>query len=125
VALGMQYDVFGSPFDALTAEQRDAVLAAHPRTRFKTGMIDALAAGIRNKPETAVGTRMTDILEATVPGTCGPTSATTSRTLPSRCDAANWGVVVVSLDQIHELTHAGIRLSVIQAQVCHRTMLTS
>jgi hypothetical protein len=31
-------------------------------------MIEALAAGIRNKPETAVGTRMTDFLEATVPG---------------------------------------------------------
>jgi hypothetical protein len=31
VALGVQYDVLGSPFDTLTAEQRDAVLAAHPR----------------------------------------------------------------------------------------------
>jgi hypothetical protein len=29
------------------------------------------------------------------------------------------------LGQIHELAHEGIRLSVIQAQVCHRTMLTS
>ena len=72
LALGMQYNVLGSPFDTLTAEQRDAVLAAHPRTRFKTGMIEALAAGIRNKPETAVGTRMTDSLEATVPGYMRP-----------------------------------------------------
>jgi hypothetical protein len=31
-----------------------------------------LAAGIRDKPETAVGTRMTDILEATVPGYVRP-----------------------------------------------------
>ena len=72
VALGVQYDVLGSPFDALTAEQRDAVLAAHPRTKFKTGMIEAPAAGVRDKPETAVGTMMTDILEATVPGYVRP-----------------------------------------------------
>jgi HD domain len=72
VALGVQYDVLGSPFDTLTAEQRDAVLAAHPRTGFKTGMIEALAAGVRDKPETAVGTMLTDILEATVPGYVRP-----------------------------------------------------
>jgi len=45
VALGVQYDVLGSPFDALTADRRDAVLAAHPRNDFKSGMIQALAAG--------------------------------------------------------------------------------
>jgi hypothetical protein len=72
VALGVQYDLYGSPFDALSPEQRDAVLAAHPRTKFKTGMIEALAAGISDKPETAVGTMMTDILEATVPGYVRP-----------------------------------------------------
>jgi hypothetical protein len=72
VALGVQYDLYGASFDALTAEQRDAVLAAHPRTKFKTGIIAALAAGIRDKPETAVGTMMTDILEATVPGYVRP-----------------------------------------------------
>jgi hypothetical protein len=72
VALGVQYDVVGSDFDALTADQRDAVLAAHPRTNFKTGMIDALAAGVRDKPDTAIGTMMTDVLEATVPGYVRP-----------------------------------------------------
>jgi hypothetical protein len=72
VALGVQYDVLGSPWGTLTAEQRDAVQAAHPRTNFKTGMIEALAAGIRDKPETAVGTMMTDILEAIVPGYVRP-----------------------------------------------------
>jgi HD domain-containing protein len=72
VALGVQYDAHAL-FDALTAEQRNAVLAAHPRTNFKTGMIEALAAGARDKPETALGTMMTDILEATVPGYVRPT----------------------------------------------------
>ena len=74
MALGVQYDVLGSPFDTLTVEQRDAVLAAHPRTKFKTGMIEALAAGVRDKPETAAGTFLTDILEATVPGYVRPDS---------------------------------------------------
>jgi hypothetical protein len=72
VALGVQYDLLGSAFDTLTAEQRDAVLAAHPRTNFKTGMIEALAEGVRDKPETAVGNFMTDILEAAVPGYVRP-----------------------------------------------------
>jgi hypothetical protein len=68
VALGVEYDLYGSPFDALSPEQRDAVLAAHPRTNFKAGVIEALVAGISHKPETAVSTMMTDVLEMTVPG---------------------------------------------------------
>jgi len=72
VALGVQSDIFGMHLDALSAEQRAAVLEAHPRTGFATGMINALSAGIRDKPETAEGTAMTDILEATVPGYVRP-----------------------------------------------------
>jgi HD domain-containing protein len=72
VALGVQYDVNGTDFDTLTAEQRDAVLAVHPRTKFKLGMIEALAAGARDKPETAIGTILPDILEAVVPGYVRP-----------------------------------------------------
>jgi hypothetical protein len=72
VALGVAYDLYGSSFEALSPEQRDAVLAAHPRTKFKTGIIEALAAGISYKPETAVSTMMTDVLEATVPGYVRP-----------------------------------------------------
>ena len=68
VALGVSYDVLGAHFDTLTPEQRDEVLTAHPRPGFKTGMIDALAAGVRDKPETATGTFLTDVLEANVPG---------------------------------------------------------
>jgi hypothetical protein len=72
VALGVQYDVLGSEFDALTPEQREAVLAAHPRTGFKTGMIEAMSAGVRHKPETATANMLADILEATVPGYVRP-----------------------------------------------------
>ena len=35
-------------------------------------MLEALAAGISDKPETAVGTMLTDVLEATVPGYVRP-----------------------------------------------------
>jgi HD superfamily phosphodiesterase len=51
--LGAQYDVIGMHFDTLSEEQGTAVLGAHPRSGFKTGIIEAFAAGIRDKPETA------------------------------------------------------------------------
>jgi hypothetical protein len=72
VALGVAYDLYGASFESLTAQQREAVLAAHPRTKFKSEIIAALVAGIRDKPETAAGTMMPDILEATVPGYVRP-----------------------------------------------------
>jgi hypothetical protein len=72
VALGVQSDIFGLHVGAFTPQQRAAVLAAYPPTGFAAGMIEALSAGIRDKPETAEGTAMTDILEATVPGYVRP-----------------------------------------------------
>ena len=65
--------VLGSvTFDELSAHQRESVLAAHPRTGFKQGIVEAFSAGMRDKPETAFGTMNTDILEATVPGYVRP-----------------------------------------------------
>jgi hypothetical protein len=72
VTLGVEYDVLGLHFDDLSAEQRDEVLAAHPRTAFKAGIVEAFSAGMRDKPETAFGTMNTDILEATLPGYVRP-----------------------------------------------------
>jgi hypothetical protein len=72
VTLGVEYDVLGLRFNELSAEQRDEVLAAHPRIDFKTGIVEAFSAGMRDKPETAFGTMNTDILEATVPGYVRP-----------------------------------------------------
>ncbi len=72
VTSGVEYDVLGLHFEDLSAEQRDAVLAAHPRTGFKTGIIEAFSAGMRDKPETTFGTMNTDILEATLPGYVRP-----------------------------------------------------
>jgi hypothetical protein len=67
VTLGVEYDVLGLHFDDLSAAQRALVVAAHPRTGFKTGIVEAFSAGMRDKPETTFGTMNTDILDATVP----------------------------------------------------------
>jgi hypothetical protein len=72
VTLGVEYDVLGLHFDELSPEQRDDVLRAHPRTRFKEGIVAAFSAGMRDKPETTFGTMNTDILEATLPGYVRP-----------------------------------------------------
>jgi HD domain len=72
VTLGVEYDVLGLHFDELTPEQREAVLAAHPRTGFKEGIVQAFSAGMRDKPETTFGTMNTDILEATMAGYVRP-----------------------------------------------------
>ena len=72
VTLGVECDVLGLHFDDLSAEQREAVVAAHPRTGFKKGIVEAFSAGMREKPETTFGTMNTDILEATVPGYVRP-----------------------------------------------------
>jgi hypothetical protein len=79
VTLGVEYDVLGLHFDELTAVQREAVVAAHPRTGFKTGIVEAFSAGMRDKPETAFGTMNTDILEATLPGYTRPNFCDTIR----------------------------------------------
>jgi hypothetical protein len=72
VTMGVEYDVLGLHFDELSAQQREAVLAAHPRIDFKTGIVAAFSGGMRDKPDTAFGTMNTDILEATMPGYVKP-----------------------------------------------------
>jgi hypothetical protein len=72
VTLGVEYDVLGMHFGALTEYQREAVLAAHPREDFKWGIIEAFSEGMRDRPDTTFGTMNTDVLEATVPGYVRP-----------------------------------------------------
>jgi hypothetical protein len=72
VTLGVEYDVLGLHFDALSPEQRAEVVAAHPRMGFKRGIVEAFFEGMRDKPETAFGTMNTDILEAKLPGYVRP-----------------------------------------------------
>jgi hypothetical protein len=72
VQLGAAYDVVGRHYDDVPSEQRDEVLAAHPRAGFKDGIVEAFYDGIRDKPETAYGTMNTDILEAKDPSYVRP-----------------------------------------------------
>ena len=69
---GVEYDIQALYFDDLTAQQREAVVAAHPRTNFKPGVMKALADGVRDKPETAYVTFLADILEQEMPGYVRP-----------------------------------------------------
>jgi hypothetical protein len=69
---GVEYDIPGRHFDELRADQRQAVIAAHPRPGFKEGIIEALAGGLRDKPETAHAPWQTDLLAATMPGYVRP-----------------------------------------------------
>jgi hypothetical protein len=72
VSAGVELDVLGIGFDDLPRDVRDEVVAAHPRTGFKEGIVDAFADGMRLKPDTAFGTMNVDILEAKVPGYVRP-----------------------------------------------------
>jgi HD domain len=72
VTAGVEFDVLGFGFEDLPAAVRDEVVAAHPRTGFKAGIVDAFADGMRFKPDTTFGTMNTDVLEAKVPGYVRP-----------------------------------------------------
>src|ERR1700752_4988647 len=72
VNAGVEFDVLGIGFDDVPAAVRDEVVAAHPRTGFKAGIVDAFADGMRSKPDTTFGTMNVDILEAKVPGYVRP-----------------------------------------------------
>ena len=77
---GVEYDIPGRHFDALTAEQREAVIAAHPRPGFKEGIIDALAGPLRDKPETAYARFQLDILDTRMPDYVRPSFCDIVRT---------------------------------------------
>ncbi|HWC85906.1 MAG TPA: HD domain-containing protein [Solirubrobacteraceae bacterium] len=72
VTLGVEYDVLGMHGGDVSTDRRDEVVAAHPRTSFKEGIVEAFFEGMRDKPETAFGTMNTDILEAKLPGYSRP-----------------------------------------------------
>jgi hypothetical protein len=69
---GVEYDIPGRHFDDLSDEQRHEVIAAHPRAGFKEGILEALAEGVRDKPETAYLPWQVDLLERWMPGYTRP-----------------------------------------------------
>jgi hypothetical protein len=72
VHLGAAYDVVGRHYEDVPSEQRDEVLAAHPRPGFKDGIVEMFYDAIKDKPQTAYGTMNTDILEAKDPSYVRP-----------------------------------------------------
>jgi hypothetical protein len=82
VQFGAGCDVVGRGFDEVPSAQRDEVLAAHPRTGFKDGMVDAFYDGFKDKPETTYGTMNADIVEAKDPSYVRPSMCALIRNSP-------------------------------------------
>lgn len=68
VTRGVELDVLGIGYDAITDEQRSAVVEAHPRPDFKNRILEAFTNGIKDRPETTFGNVKADVLEHFLPG---------------------------------------------------------
>jgi hypothetical protein len=63
VTSGVEMDCLGIAYEQFTQEQRDAVVAAHPRgASFKTNIIDAFYEGMKHRPDSTFGTVNDDVL---------------------------------------------------------------
>lgn len=67
VTRGVEYDVLGIGYSALTERTR-VVVAAHPRPDFKNQILAAFTEGIRHRPDTTFGNVKADVLAHFVPG---------------------------------------------------------
>ncbi|WP_329244453.1 HD domain-containing protein [Actinoallomurus sp. NBC_01490] len=68
VTRGVELDVLGIGYHAVTDEQRAAVVAAHPRPDFKNRILAAFTEGIKDRPDTTFGNVKADVLAHCVPG---------------------------------------------------------
>lgn len=68
VTRGVELDVLGIGYDAITAEQRQAVVDAHPRPDFKNQILAAFTNGLKDRPETTFGNIKADVLQHFLPG---------------------------------------------------------
>jgi hypothetical protein len=69
VTSGVEMDVLGIAYEQFTQEQREAVVAAHPRgAGFKENIIDAFYAGMKHRPDSTFGTVNDDVLALKDPG---------------------------------------------------------
>jgi hypothetical protein len=82
VTAGVELDVLGFGYDDISAEDREAVLAAYPRVDFKESIIQAFADGMAHRPESALGTVNADVLAEKLPGYVRPNFCTLIRTSP-------------------------------------------
>lgn len=68
VTRGVELDVLGIGYHAVSDEQRAAVVDAHPRPDFKNRILTAFTEGIKDRPETTFGNVKADVLAHYVPG---------------------------------------------------------
>lgn len=68
VTRGVELDVLGMGYDAVSVAEREAVVAAHPRPDFKNRILGAFTDGLRDRPDTTFGNVKADVLEHFVPG---------------------------------------------------------
>ncbi|MEV6057143.1 diguanylate cyclase [Streptomyces sp. NPDC052107] len=68
VTRGVELDVLGIGYHAISDEQRAAVVAAHPRPDFKIPILAAFTEGIEDRPDTTFGNVKADVLAHYVPG---------------------------------------------------------
>lgn len=63
VTRGVELDVLGIGYDAITDEQRQAVVEAHPRPDFKNRILEAFHGGLKGRPATTFGNVKADVLD--------------------------------------------------------------
>ncbi|MFI9604559.1 HD domain-containing protein [Streptomyces sp. NPDC052043] len=68
VTRGVELDVLGIGYHAVSDEERAAVVAAHPRPDFKNRILAAFTEGIEDRPDTTFGNIKADVLAHYVPG---------------------------------------------------------
>ena len=68
VTRGVELDVLGIDYDAVTDEQRAAVVEAHPRPDFKNRILAAFTEGLKDRPDTTFGNVKADVLQHFLPG---------------------------------------------------------
>jgi hypothetical protein len=62
VTLGVETDVLGFALDEISADDRAAVVAAHPRRDFKREILQHFYTGMADRPESTFGTMNDDVL---------------------------------------------------------------
>lgn len=65
---GVELDVLGIGYYAISDQQRADVVAAHPRPDFKNRILGAFTEGIKDRPQTTFGNVKADVLAHCVPG---------------------------------------------------------
>lgn len=63
VTAGVEMDVLGINYEGYSLQEREAVVAAHPRTpQFKEDIINAFYHGVKDKPQTTFGNVKADVI---------------------------------------------------------------